>query len=266
MDSSSIPCSTRHSVASDGAPFPSMPILRNLFRLCLPNAIISERPTWPEARPSIISIMMSARQWRIFPLPALRKSGTEVAKSISSPRMLPRNLDLFCNFVYRFDAYAPVRLIWSGAFMGETITVPSDLVRIVDGKASACGHLPAVPVMVFYHDSLSCSSCQISHLADIQSIYELSDSLGTFEVMTIFSPRLEEYDQVLRDLEIREFEYPVYLDVTGSFVSPNGCIPSDRRFHSFLTDSDRHPVFVGSPISGDRLWELFEQALERIGE
>lgn len=151
-------------------------------------------------------------------------------------------------------------------FMGETITVPSDLVRIVDGKTSVCGQMPAVPVMVFYHDSLSCSSCQISHLADIQSIYELSDSLGTFEVMTIFSPGPEEYDQVLRDLEIREFEYPVYVDVTGSFVSSNGCIPSDRRFHSFLTDSDRHPVFVGSPISGDRLWELFEQALERIGE
>lgn len=101
----------------------------------------------------------------------------------------------------------------------------------------------------FYHDSLSCSSCQISHLADIQSIYELSDSLGTFEVMTIFSPRPEEYDQVLRDLEIREFEYPVYVDVTGSFVSSNGCIPSDRRFHSFLTDSDRHPVFVGSSFN-----------------
>lgn len=79
-------------------------------------------------------------------------------------------------------------------FMGETITVPSDLVRIVDGKTSVCGQMPAVPVMVFYHDSLSCSSCQISHLADIQSIYELSDSLGTFEVMTIFSPGPEEYD------------------------------------------------------------------------
>lgn len=104
--------------------------------------------------------------------------------------------------------------------MGETITLPSDLVRFVDGEASACGQIPAVPVMVFYHDSLSCSSCQISHLADIRSVYELSDSLGTFEVMTIFSPRPEEYDQVLRDLEIREFEYPVYVDVTGSLSRP----------------------------------------------
>ena len=33
-------------------------------------------------------------------------------------------------------------------FMGETITVPSDLVRIVDGKTSVCGQMPAVPVMV----------------------------------------------------------------------------------------------------------------------
>lgn len=90
--------------------------------------------------------------------------------------------------------------------------------------------------------------------------------MGTFVVMTIFSPKPEEYDEVLRNLEIREFEYPVYVDVTGSFVSSNGCIPTDKRFHSFLTDSDRHPVFVGNPISGARLWDLFEQALERIGE
>lgn len=152
------------------------------------------------------------------------------------------------------------------AFMEETIIVPSDLVQIVDGETSTCGQIPSVPVLVFYHDSLSCSSCQISHLADIQRVYELSDSMGTFVVMTIFSPKPEEYDEVLRNLEIREFEYPVYVDVTGSFVSSNGCIPTDKRFHSFLTDSDRHPVFVGNPISGARLWELFEQALERIGE
>ena len=151
-------------------------------------------------------------------------------------------------------------------FVKQTITIPSDLVAITKGEEHVIGEVPDLPVMIFFHDSLSCSSCQIAHLADIQSIYELSDSLGTLEVMTVLSPRPEEYDEVLRNLRLREFEYPVYVDVTGSFVSSNGCIPSDKRFHSFLTDPDRHPVFVGNPTATESLWGLFVQALERIGE
>lgn len=72
-----MPFSILHSVASDGIPFLNMPILRSLPRLCLPNSIISARPTHLEDRPSTISRMMSLRRWRIFPLANLRKSGTD---------------------------------------------------------------------------------------------------------------------------------------------------------------------------------------------
>ena len=89
MTVSLMPLSTRHRVASEGTPFFNIPILRNLLILCLPNSIISARPTHPEARASTISMMMSSSRWRMFPLSDLRKSGTDEAKSCSLSMMLP---------------------------------------------------------------------------------------------------------------------------------------------------------------------------------
>ena len=82
--------------------------------------------------------------------------------------------------------------------------------------------------------------------------------------MSIFSPSVEEYDEVLKNLIYRDFEYPVYIDFSGSFRQKNDCIPKDCLFHNFLIDSNGHPVFVGNPIASDDLWNLFNKALSSI--
>lgn len=149
-------------------------------------------------------------------------------------------------------------------FMGQTVIIPTDMIKFFNGEQIMDWQIPEIPLMVFYHDSLSCSSCQISHLSDIERVYELADSLGTFDVMTIFSPKAEELGDVLKKIAIRDFEYPVYVDISGSFSSARGHIPSDKRFHSFLLNQDKCPVFVGNPVNTDKLWELFMLALEKI--
>lgn len=113
-----------------------------------------------------------------------------------------------------------------------------------------------------YHDSLSCNSCQINHLNDYLCIYEKADTMS-FDVLTIFSPRQEEYDEVMASLMKQDFPYPIYVDFDGSFRRANPCIPEDNRFHSFLLDKDGHPVFVGNPADNETMWNLFEKALEK---
>lgn len=124
--------------------------------------------------------------------------------------------------------------------------------------------MSVLPVLILYHDSLSCSMCKISHLSDLSCVYALADSLGTFEVMSIFSPREEEYDELMKNLIYRDFEYPVYIDFSGSFRRRNECIPEEDLFHSFLIDRNGHPVFVGNPGASDDLWNLFNKALSFI--
>ena len=95
---------------------------RNLLRLYLPNAIISERPTCPHVRLSIIRMMMSLSRCRMFPLSHLRKSGTEAAKFISRSRILPCGTNLFITFAVWLSLCASIERLWSsGSIFNVTV-------------------------------------------------------------------------------------------------------------------------------------------------
>ena len=147
-------------------------------------------------------------------------------------------------------------------FSGETITIPEDMV-VVDGHRIENGNevIPGRRKMIIYYDSLSCNACQVSHLIDLSAIYALADSSGIFDVMTIFSPRAEEYDELMKKLVLRNFVYPVYVDYSGSFRRANRFIQSDIRFHSFLIDGEARPVLVGNPVQSHELWKIFTKTI-----
>ena len=148
-------------------------------------------------------------------------------------------------------------------FMKETIVLPDDMHSIRDRSMSSVSVFKEIPTFVMYHDSLACSNCQIAHLIDNISLYESADT-SDFQVVTVFSPRQEEYDEIMRQLMILDFPYPIYVDFNCSFRKLNAGIPEDVRFHSFLIDNDGHPVFVGNPAASDDLWKLFDKALAKI--
>lgn len=143
---------------------------------------------------------------------------------------------------------------------------PSGFQKISGRNQSFISSRSELPVFVIYHDSLSCNLCQIGHLADITGLYELADSLGIFEVMTIFSPGKEEHNSVVKNLMVRDFEYPIYVDFIGNFRKTNTGIPDNRKFHSFLIDGDGHPVFVGNPVASNELWSLFLKTLVNLDD
>lgn len=149
-------------------------------------------------------------------------------------------------------------------FSSSVIEIPTELEVIKNRNISSANIPKGKPLFVLYLDSLECGSCRISHLIDYEPLYELSDSIGTFEVMTIFSPRQEDYDEIVKQLFIVDFSYPIYIDFSGRFRKSNACIPNDRRFHNFLIDSEKHPMFVGDPISGDIMWNLFNSAIRLL--
>lgn len=152
------------------------------------------------------------------------------------------------------------------AFMKSEIVLPEDLHRVCGRSMKTASSFGDIPVLVMYHDSLECSSCQINHLFDNISLYEKADTSG-FSVVTVFSPRQEEYDEVMKQLILLDFPYPVYIDFSGSFRRGNAeTIPEDRRFHVFLMDVNGHPVFVGNPMLGEDLMVLFEKALSGLRE
>ena len=148
-------------------------------------------------------------------------------------------------------------------FIRAEIVLPGDLHSIANRNMSTESLFPKIPTLIIYHDSLECSTCRISHLMDYAGLYEMADTSG-FQIVTVFSPRQEEYDEVLRQLMVHNFPYPIYIDFNSSFRNRNASIPEDPRFHSFLIDKDGHPVFVGNPAASDDLWKVFEKTLAKI--
>ena len=59
-----------------------------------------------------------------------------------------------------------------------------------------------------------------------------------------------------------ELDFPIYIDQENC-INGQKIIPDDLRFHYFLIDRDRRPVFVGHPLKGARLKELFINVCER---
>ena len=150
------------------------------------------------------------------------------------------------------------------SFCRETIVIPDELTEVCGHSVSQISDKDKEFCFVTYLDSTSCSRCQINHLSDFIDLYEVADSVGVLDYLIVFSPREEEYDDVVKELVISDFPYPVYVDYGGAFRKANGCIPDDRRFHSFLLDSDGHPVFVGNPVASRELWNLFEKTLDNL--
>jgi hypothetical protein len=113
---------------------------------------------------------------------------------------------------------------------------------------------------IVYYDSLDCSSCRISHLADLYPLYNMADTCD-FSVVTIFSPRHEDLENVRVELFRLQPIVPIYVDSYGEFANLNKSIPSDIRFHCFLLDEKNKPKFIGNPLFNQELMELFIQAL-----
>ena len=150
-------------------------------------------------------------------------------------------------------------------FMDSTISIPNDIQVVSERHVhQVAASIIAGSKLVILYDSLECSSCQIGHLYDYLWSYEKLDSIQSCQLMTIFSPRQEEYDEVVRQLMVLNFPYPIYVDMSGSFRKINKCIPDDKRFHSFLLDRDGHPVFIGKPAASEQLWMLFKEVLANL--
>jgi len=116
---------------------------------------------------------------------------------------------------------------------------------------------------VLYVDSTECSSCKISRLPRYGDLYNLSKRDATFDFLVVISPKLEERDRVIRQLQLT-MEFPVFLDDGSFLLSLNPFIPHDNRFHCFLTDADGKVSFVGDPTWGEKTEALFLEALNKL--
>ena len=62
---------------------------------------------------------------------------------------------------------------------------------------------------------------------------------------------------------ISRLQYPFtfFLDIENKFLEYNSFIPKDKRFHTFLIDTNNRVVFIGDPTLDESLMALFLQSI-----
>ena len=144
-------------------------------------------------------------------------------------------------------------------FVQSEVIVPDDLDGVYGRRVSSIvlDSLKSYKFIVYY-DSLDCMSCRMAYLGELEPLFDLAKENGEFSPVVIFSPRMEEVEELKAKLVASNLAFPVYIDTWGSFAACNYCIPSDELFHGFLIDGSGTPVFVGLPYKSDSLRRLFD--------
>lgn len=151
------------------------------------------------------------------------------------------------------------------SFSKTPIHIPVDMEVIQDGiiSNSTAKSFAYKIKLVIYYTSAGCMSCNINHLSDLEDVFSLRHN-GMFSPIVIFSPDTQAYKELIRNLKLQAYPYPIFIDKNNMFQQLNRSLPSDTRFHNFLLDKNNRVVLVGNPIWNETIKALFYPTLDNM--
>lgn len=148
-------------------------------------------------------------------------------------------------------------------FEDSQIVVPCDMTIIRDGKVLQDQTCAEGLLFIVYVGPEECSSCKVAHLSDYNDLFKRGDGPYPFTVMIILSPPAEEMGNVMEQLILSRYYYPVFIDTNSDFANSNNSIPSNPIFHCFLLNEDHRPIFIGNPLTTHKMSLLFDNVLSK---
>ena len=144
--------------------------------------------------------------------------------------------------------------------MGSTVVLPEKTTCVQNGEVFPMPEeLRSRPKLIVFVDSTECSKCRVDNFIRYESLFDLSRTTGSFEVLLLLSVCNSEYQNILDHLVLSSPPYPVYMDTENSFRGDNPIIPDNSSMHSFSLDSDNRVILVGDPIYNESIMDLFQK-------
>lgn len=116
--------------------------------------------------------------------------------------------------------------------------------------------------ILFYVDSLGCTSCRLKQLYVWKRIISESDSV--FEKSPVFlfffNPKRAEENDLKSALKNSRFKYNVFIDSEDKIGKSNK-FPLTQEFQCFLLDRNNKVLLIGNPASNPKIWELYKQTI-----
>ena len=151
-------------------------------------------------------------------------------------------------------------------FKNTSINLISDWNTIWKAKDTVLKDFVKVPIkLIVWYDSLLCVSCQITKMDEWNEITMYADSFAEwFSIIYLFTPQRKDLfilDAILKDTE---FNYPLFIDINGTFVRQNPNLPKQQQLHTFLLDKNNRVILVGNPLHNPPLWELYKSTIQKL--
>lgn len=148
------------------------------------------------------------------------------------------------------------------AMNGMTIDLAFDKAKAVYDGVDSAYHSADVKKLLLYVDSLSCSSCFLSHLTNY---YEINDSLAAHgsQMLVVMQPQKRLLEEIESRMSHERFPFWCIVDADGEFIKSNPGIPDNQLLHAFALDEQNKVILVGDPTRNDRIKELFYREVLR---
>jgi hypothetical protein len=160
-----------------------------------------------------------------------------------------------CSNKQRSDAESVIR-----EWVGKEIRFPilqGDTARVLDSL------LNIEYKVLFYVDSIGCTSCRLSLEIWNLLIQESNEQLnGRMSFLFFFQPKYPVETTNLISSE--KFYYPVFIDVYNRIGNINH-FPKDTQYHCFLLNKENKVLLIGNPADNLSLWNLYKEVVLRGG-
>ena len=144
------------------------------------------------------------------------------------------------------------------------IRFPSGLEVVRNGRIQehSSDRWPQQIKLVVYYAAERCSTCEINRMLVYQELFELGPE--NFTPVIIMGSNDMKYDQIVTNLRLQAYSFPVYIDKKDEFPALNPNIPREPRFHTFLLDKSDRVILIGDPLSSEPMRALFKSTLDNM--
>ena len=144
------------------------------------------------------------------------------------------------------------------------ITLPLDRMQCRYGGEDTVMHDSITPKlrMVVYIDSAYCTSCALDRMRQWNGlIADAASYKGNLEYVFIAAPKAEQLEDTYFSIDYSQLDSPVYVDTAYAMRAANPGLPDGSEYHVFLIDAAGNVLFVGNPLGGDELKELYKKTV-----
>lgn len=107
------------------------------------------------------------------------------------------------------------------------------------------------------YDSIMCGVCSVNRLIAWRDMIEFVESTDDVSLLFIFSPKIEDSEEVLDLIKENPVDYPIFYDVNNNFAHSND-LP--RGLFICLLDRNDSIIFSGNPFFGDT-WDQYKNII-----